>query len=173
MTSGLVTIGRVVKTQGLKGELRVLPFAESPDRFLALEGCYVLSPDAPDAGEFRRLESVRFQGGVPILKLEGADEITEASGLVGRLLAVKEEEVRPLPNGEFYVWQLLGCRVVTEDGREVGVLSDVESGPSQDLWVVRHAHGEHLVPAVTEIIIRVDLSAKEIIIRPPDGLLDL
>ena len=173
MTFGFVAIGRVVKAQGLGGEVKVLPLTDDPGRFQTLDGCYVVSHDSPDAGEFRRIEAVRLQGGMPIIKLEGSDEIGAASQLVGRLLAVREEAVAPLRQGSFYTWQVIGCRVVTEDGIEVGMLSDIEYGNGQDLWVVRHGEREHLIPAVAEIIVSVDLDAKKIVIRPPEGLLDL
>jgi len=172
VTAGFVAIGRVVKAQGLGGEVKLLPLTDNLDRFHTLDGCYVLSPDS-DTGEFRRIEAVRLQGGMPIIKLEGSDEIEAASQLVGRLLAVRENSVAPLGEGSFYTWQVVGCQVVTEDGTEVGMLRDIEYGNGQDLWVVRHGEREHLVPAVAEIIVSVDLDAKKIVIRPPEGLLDL
>jgi 16S rRNA processing protein RimM len=162
----------VVKAQGLGGEVRLLPLTDDLDRFQTLDGCYVLSPGS-NTGEFKRIERVRLQGGMPIIKLEGSDEIEAASQLVGRLLAVRDDAVVPLRQGSFYTWQVVGCRVVTEDGTEVGMVSDIEYGNGQDLWVVRHGEREHLIPAVAEIIVGVDPDAKKIVIRPPEGLLDL
>ena len=173
MSGAFVAIGRVVKTQGLAGEVKVEPLTGDAGRFRSLEGCYVLSDDLGTAAELRRVEAVRFQQGAPIIKLAGADGIDAASALVGRLLAVREEAVRPLGPGVFYHWQLVGCRVTTEDGREVGLFSHVEEGQAQDLWVVRQGEREHLIPAVAEIIIKVDADAKAIVIRPPEGLLEL
>jgi len=172
VTFGFVAIGRVVKAQGLGGEVKLLPLTDDLDRFQTLDGCYVLSPDL-NVGEFRRIEAVRMQGGLPVIKLEGSDEIGAASRLVGRLLAVREDAVAPLRPGTFYAWQVVGCRVVTEDGTEVGMVSDIEYGNGQDLWVVRHGEREHLIPAVAEIVVSVDPDAKEIVIKPPEGLLDL
>lgn len=172
MTFGFVAIGRVVKAHGLSGEVKLLPLTDDLDRFHTLDGCYVLSPNS-EAGEFRRIEAVRLQGGMPIIKLEGSDEIEAASQLVGRFLAVKEEGLAPLRQDSFYAWQVVGCRVVTEDGTEVGMLSDIEYGNGQDLWVVQKGEREHLIPAVAEIIVSVDPDAKKIVIRPPEGLLDL
>src|SRR5207237_4623421 len=79
----------------------------------------------------------------------------------------------PPPEGHFYPWQLEGCRVLTEDGRDVGRVLRVEPAPAQDLWVVGDEAREHLVPAVPEIVLDVDIKARRVVIRPPDGLLDL
>lgn len=73
----------------------------------------------------------------------------------------------------FSVADLEGCRVVTEDGGEVGILRRVEPSPAQDLWVVGAGDREHLIPAVAEIVVRVDVGERTIVIRPPEGLLEL
>jgi 16S rRNA processing protein RimM len=67
----------------------------------------------------------------------------------------------------------VGCRVLTEDGRDVGEVLRVEGSPAQDLWAVGDVTREHLVPAVPEIVREVDLGARRVVIRPPEGLLDL
>jgi 16S rRNA processing protein RimM len=78
-----------------------------------------------------------------------------------------------LPPGQFYVADLEGCRVVTEEGGEVGTFVRAESGPAQDLWVVRAGDRERLIPAVADIVLRVDTRERTIVIRPPEGLLEL
>src|SRR5256886_15651512 len=79
----------------------------------------------------------------------------------------------PLAPGRFCPWQLEGCRVVTEDGREVGRVTGIERSSAQDLWVVTDEARQHLIPAVPEIVSEVDLAARRVVIRPPEGLLDL
>lgn len=78
-----------------------------------------------------------------------------------------------LPPGQFYIADLEGCRVVTEEGSEVGIFLRVEPGPTQDLWVVQAGDREHLIPAVANIVMKVDTAGRTIVIRPPKGLLDL
>lgn len=78
-----------------------------------------------------------------------------------------------LPPGQFYVADLEGCRVVTEDGGEVGTFLRAEPGPTQDLWVVGTGEREHLIPAVADIVVRVDPARRTIVIHPPEGLLEL
>ena len=71
------------------------------------------------------------------------------------------------------VWQLVGCTVTTEDGREIGRVTGIEPAPAQDLWAVSDGTTERLIPAVPEIVIDVSLAERRVVIRPPDGLLDL
>jgi 16S rRNA processing protein RimM len=88
-------------------------------------------------------------------------------------VALPRTEALPPPPGHVYPWQLVGCRVTTEDGRLVGELSGVEPAPGQALWVVQGPEREHLIPAVPEIVLEVDVAARRVVIRPPEGLLEL
>jgi 16S rRNA processing protein RimM len=117
--------------------------------------------------------AARRQGAALVVAIAGCQTPEAAADLTGRLLAVPEAEALPPPEGHFYPWQLEGCRVVTEDGRDVGRVLRVEPAPAQDLWVVGDEAHEHLVPAVPEIVLDVDIKARRVVIRPPDGLLDL
>lgn len=171
MEERLVVIGRVSRVHGLHGEVRVIPMTDRPERFEGLSGC-VLWDTSRDEREARRISTARSHGDVVLLRFEGDHSPEDAERLVGRLLAVPESEALPLEDGQFYPWQLEGARVITEDGRDVGRLTRIESG-AQDLWVVAAGDREHLIPAVPEIVIEVDVKAGRVVIRPPEGLLDL
>ncbi len=148
------------------------PLTDHPDRFERMRECVVWDA-ARDRRDRCRITSARRQGGVVLLRLAECATVEAASALVGRLIAVPEEDALPLPPGHFYPWQLEGCRVVTEDGREVGRVTGIERAGTQDLWVVREGGREHLIPAVEAIVVDVDLAARRVVIRPPDGLLEL
>lgn len=165
-------IGEIRRPHGLRGELRVAPLTDRPERFDVLERCIVWQP-AGDVREPRRVVSARRHGESVVLALEGCGSPAEARALVGRLIAVPEAEVLPPGPGRFYPWQLAGARVTTEDGRPVGRLVRIETSPAQDLWVVEDGGREHPIPAVPEIVVDVDVGAGRVVIRPPDGLLDL
>lgn len=167
----LVVIGRVTRVHGLRGEVRVIPMTDRPERFEGLSGC-VLWDTSRDERETRRISTARFHGDAVLVRFEDDDSPEDAEQRVGRLLAVPESEALPLPPGQFYPWQLEGARVITEDGRDVGRVTRIESG-RQNLWVVAAGDREHLIPAVPEIVVDVDLAAGRVVIRPPDGLLDL
>ena len=166
-----MVIGEVSRIHGLRGEVRVTPTTDRPDRFEGLSAC-VLWERSREERKTRRIATVRLHGDSVLLRFEGDDSPEAAQALVGRLLAVPESEALPPPPGHFYPWQLEGARVTTEDGREVGRVIRIESG-AQDLWVVAAGDREHLIHAVPEIVLDVDVRAWRVVIRPPDGLLDL
>jgi 16S rRNA processing protein RimM len=168
----LVVIGEITRAHGLHGEMRVTPLTDHPERFEALTDC-VLWDRVLDTREPCRISGARRQGAAVLLSLAGCDTVDAASALVGRLLAVPEAEALPLPPGQFYPWQLEGCRVVTDDGREVGRVTRIEHSGAQDLWVVSDGARERLIPAVAEIVLEVDVAGGRVVIRPPDGLLEL
>jgi 16S rRNA processing protein RimM len=168
----LVVIGELGRPYGLGGELHVTPLTDDPARFGSLRECVVWDT-ARGTRESRRLTARRGHGGGMVVALSGCDSPEMARTLTGRLLAIPEAEALPLDDAHFYPWQLEGCRVVTDGGREVGVVAGIERGPAQDLWVVRDGARDHLIPAVAEIVREVDLTARRVVISPPEGLLDL
>ena len=168
----LVAIGEIGRPHGLGGEVRVTPLTDRPERFQTPSEC-VLWDVARDHRAPCRVTAARRQGAAFVVAIAGCETPEAAADLTGRLLAVPEAEALPPPEGHFYPWQLEGCRVLTEDGRDVGRVLRVEPAPAQDLWVVGDEAREHLVPAVPEIVLDVDLKARRVVIRPPDGLLDL
>jgi len=168
----LVAVGEIVRPHGLGGEVRVRPLTDRPERLERLTAC-VLWDARRDERVPCRVERARRQGDAVVVALAGCTSAAAARALVGRLLAVPASEALPPPPGHFYPWQLEGARVVTEDGREVGRFAGVEHTPAHDLWVVRDGAREHLVPAVPAIVREVDVAAGRVVIRPPDGLLDL
>lgn len=172
MGDRLIVIGEVVRPQGLHGELRVAPLTDDPRRFERLSAC-VLWDAAGGQQEGRTVRRARCQGDVVVLALAGCETPEAAAALAGRLVAIPESEVLPPRPGQFYPWQLAGARVLTEDGGTVGVLARIDPGPAHDLWVVQAGGREHLIPAVPEIVREVDVAEGRVVIRPPEGLLDL
>jgi 16S rRNA processing protein RimM len=168
----LVVIGEVTRPHGLRGEVRVIPHTDRPERFDGLAAC-VLWDEASDARTVRRIIGARRQGDAVLLRLADCESVEAATVLVGRLVALPRAQALPLAPGHVYPWQLVGCRVETDDGRAVGEVSGIEPSPAHDLWVVRGGGREHLIPAVAEIVVDVDVDGRRVVIRPPEGLLDL
>lgn len=168
----MIALARIVRPHGVRGAVKALLLADEPAALREGEACCLLDP-AGGARRSCRIEAIRRVGRAAVLTLEGVGSMEEAGAMVGWLLAIPEERLGPLPAGTFYAEQLAGARVLTEDGVEVGEFAGVEPHPGHDLWIVRAAGREHLVPAVGEIVRRVDLAAREIRIRPPEGLLEL
>ena len=169
----LVVIGEVVRPHGVRGAVRVTLQTDRPERFDGLRECVLWDP-ASDARTPGHIRGVRRQGDdAVLLSLADYDSPEAARALVGRLIALPRAQAVPAPPGHAYPWQLAGCRVELEDGRVVGELRGVEASPAHDLWVVRGPEREHLIPAVPEIVLEVDLDAKRVVIRPPEGLLEI
>jgi 16S rRNA processing protein RimM len=168
----LVVIGEIARAHGLAGEVRVTPLTDDPERFERVREC-VLWDAARDRRETRRITAARRHGAAVLVSLAGCTSVEDAKALVGRLVALPADAALPPGPGRFYPWQLEGCRVLTEDGRQVGEVTGLERSPGHDLWVVKDGAREHLIPAVPEIVIEVDLAARRVVIRPPEGLLEL
>jgi 16S rRNA processing protein RimM len=169
--SDLILVGRVARAHGNKGQVIVNPETDFPrDRFA--EG-NVLVVDHGGQQVERRIASVRFQQGRPILALEGVETMNDAEALAGAELKVPVTALAPLPGGTYYRHDLVGCEVRTKDGQVVGTVTDVEGPLERSRLVVARTGGELLVPMVDKICIEVDPGAKRIVIDPPEGLLDL
>lgn len=168
----LIAIGEIGRPHGLAGEVRVTPLTDHPERFETVRDC-VLWDFARDRREPCRVLATRPHGPALVVTIAGCATPEAAATLTGRLLAVPEGEALPPPEGHFYPWQLEGCAVWTEDGREVGRVLRVEPAAAHDLWVIGDGTREHLIPAVSEIVRDLDLKARRVVIRPPDGLLEL
>ncbi len=108
-----------------------------------------------------------------ILKLRGVDSLARADGLAGHDVFVSEQDFRPLEPGRFYDFQVLESRVVTVDGTEVGTVRGILPAGGQDLLVVVRGEKEYYIPFAEPICLRVDPDKREIVIDPPDGLLEL
>jgi 16S rRNA processing protein RimM len=126
-----------------------------------------------EATESFTIESVRFHRGRPILALAGVDTMDAAEALAGLELRVGPEALQSLPSGSFYHHDLIGCAVVTPDGSAIGKVTSVEGTAAGSRLVVHGRAGEVLIPLAEGICLEVDVTARTIVVEPPEGLLDL
>jgi 16S rRNA processing protein RimM len=168
----LVSVARVVKTKGLKGELVADLLTDFPERFANLSTLTCVAQNGSRQAVV--LESFSFQRHRIVLKLAGVDDIDSAAEFVGCEFAVPESERVQLPEGEFYDWELEGCAVKTIAGKAVGQVRGVLKTGGVDALIVENAERrECLVPLAAAIVTRIDLVNKSISIDPPEGLLEL
>jgi 16S rRNA processing protein RimM len=165
-----VAVGRIVRTQGRRGEVRVEPLTDTPERLGELRECWLVPPAA---GERHEIEAVWFQGRVPIVKLAASVTMSDAEALVGRLVMIPRAAVRPLPPDRYYAFDLVGCVVETPEGVGLGTVLEVLAGPEHDYWKVQRGERTWLLPAVAAIVERVDLATRRVVARPPEGLVEL
>lgn len=120
-----------------------------------------------------RVESFRPYKGSHIIKLQGIDSLQRAREIVGQEVLIPEEELPPLKEDHYYHFQILGCRVITKNGEEIGIVEDLLTIPDNDLLVINGEKGQAFIPFNKDICVQVNLDKKEIVIDPPEGLLDL
>ena len=165
----LLKVGVITTTHGVRGEVKVYPTTDEPERFLELD--YVLL----DTGrELRKLEikNVKFFKNLVILKFKGVDNINDIEKYKGRDLWIPREEGQELEEDEYYIADLLGMSVVLVDGQEFGTLKDVMETGANDVYIIDSAeHGEVLLPAIKECILDVDLEKNVMTIHLMKGLI--
>ena len=164
-----VIVGTVRRTRGLRGELVVESHSDLPGRFEQLSKVYLVT----EAGERPvTIRSVREQSQAEVwIKLDEIRDREEAMALRGATLEIDETERPAPPSGAYYYDQLEGLKVVDLAGRFLGTVSHVIPRGAQDLYAVTTESGEVLVPAVSEIVKKVDLEAGLLVLDPPAGLL--
>lgn len=168
---GLIPVGRVVGAHGLRGGLRVRYFAEGPENLLTLERVALArSEEDPEARPFDVRAVAPGRPGELRVDLAGLRTRDEALAHKGRLVMAEPGELRPLGPGEYYGYQLLGCRVEGEDGTAVGEVREIWETGASDLLVVESAQGgRHLLPAA--LLRRFDAEARRIVVEILPGLL--
>jgi 16S rRNA processing protein RimM len=167
-----VTLAKVTKTQGRKGEVAAALFTDFPERFATRKRLLLVGL----GGERREVELEDYwlhKGGV-VLKFAGVDSISQAETLVGCEVQILRAERAELPQGSVYIADLVGC-VVRDGGREIGRIQDVQFGAGEAPLLVIEAQGgkEILVPFASEFLEGVDLERKQVSMKLPEGLLDL
>ena len=162
-------VGVITTTHGVRGEVKVYPTTDEPERFLELD--HVLL----DTGkEFRDLEikNVRFFKNLVILKFKGIDNINDIEKYKGHDLWIPREEGQELDEDEYYIGDLIGMEVVLEDNTHFGTLKDVMETGANDVYVVELPdHQEVLLPAIKECILDVDLEENVMTVHLMKGLL--
>jgi len=167
----MVLVGRIARPHGLRGHVVVSPETDFVDeRFRP--GASVWTRED---GRERRLTiaSARVQGGRPVIGFEGLSRLEDVEGMSGLELRIPEAALQPLEPGRYYEHQLVGCAVETLDGARVGPVVRVEGGAGGSRLVVDGARGEVLIPLVADICVAIDVGARRIRIRAPEGLLEL
>ena len=167
----LITIGKVVKPFGVKGEMKIESLTDFPERFQDLKSVYLVSPTGKEL--VVTVRSVRYTGAVPYMLFKGYDTPEDAKTLNGWLLKVPEQEVMPLPEGRYYWYELIGMEVVSEEGETLGTIVDIFETGSNDIYVMKQGKREIYIPAIRQVIKQVDRQAKRMVIRLMDGLMEL
>jgi 16S rRNA processing protein RimM len=168
-----ILIGVVARTHGNRGEVIVNPETDFPEERFE-PGAQLMARGRDGVDTTLEVVTMRMHQGRPVILFKGIGSMNDAELLAGTELRVDEDNLDEelLDEGEFYQRDLIGCTVVTEGGDEVGTVTAVEGIPGAMRLVVRSKRSEVLIPLADEIC-TVDLEAKRITVRPPEGLLEV
>ena len=159
--------GQVVGTHGVRGELRVQPWCDSPEVFCRLKRVYL---SADGSGEVK--VTCRAHKNIALVKMDGVDTIPDAELLRGIVLYLAREDYK-LPEGRYFIQDIIGLSVVDADtGETYGEITDVSETGANDVYHMRRNGREVLIPAVPSIVCEVDVDGGRIKITPIKGLLD-
>lgn len=162
-------IGKIVNTQGLKGEVRVYSLTDDINRFDDLETFYL----GKDLEKQWIVEKVRYKGNMVIMKIKDIDTVEMAEKLRDKFMYVSREKSRELEDGEYFISDMIGIDVVTVNGEHVGTLKEVLQYAANDVYVVKgKEEQEYLIPAVMKFVPTIDMKERKMIIDPIKGMLD-
>jgi len=161
-----ITIGKIIAPWGIKGELKVKVVTDFPQRFTPCSKIYINRQPMT-------INSTEWHKGKAIIKLNTINSIEDAQRLRGQPIEIHHSQVYPLPEGQYYHFQLTGLEVWTTQGELLGTVTEILTADSNDNYVVHGAKGEILIPAIEDVIKSIDLNKGCIVIEPIEGLLSL
>ena len=165
-------VGKIVNTQGLKGEVRVISKTDFPEkRYKVGNVLYLFMPNSSSPIELT-VKSHRTHKNFELLTFEGYNNINEVEPFRDGILKVPESQLGTLNKDEFYYHEIIGCLVTTTNGEELGKVIEILSPGANDVWVVKGKGGkELLIPYIHDVVKKVDVKEKVILIDPMEGLL--
>ena len=156
-----IEAGRIVNTHGVAGEVKIEVWLDSPRFMRKFKRLFI-------DGSPMEMQSSREHKGFVLAKLEGVDDVNSAMALKGKTVFIHRDDVK-LPRGHFYLQDILGAKVIDEDGNEIGLLTDIMETPASRIYVVK-GEKEHLIPAVPEFILSTDADTGIIKVHLIEGM---
>lgn len=161
-------IGQIVNTFGIKGMVKVKPFTDDINRFDRLETIYIKNKKG---NKEYKIQEVKYHKQMVMLKLEGIENPEEAESLRGSYLLIDRDKEEPLEEGTYYIVDLLGLEVFSDEGELLGKVDDIFNTGSNDIYVVKDELGKQiLLPGTSEVIKDVDLEQGKITVHLIPGL---
>ena len=162
----MLLCAKIVNTHGVMGEMKAICLADSPAFFRKIKTLYV-------DGMPYTLKGVKEHKGNLLIRFDGVDSMDKAEALKGRDIFVKREDAPPLPEGRYYIVDLIGLSVIKDSGEEVGTVTDVFATGSNDVYEVTNENGKkYYIPVIDDVVKEIDLEGKKVLITPLKGLLD-
>ncbi|MGA1868685.1 MAG: ribosome maturation factor RimM [bacterium] len=165
----LITIGKVVKVHNNKGTLKVYPITDFPEHFKTLKEVFLVK-----AATYRKVavEHATFHKNHILLTVSGCDNWEEAEKWRGATIGIEKKDLWPLGKDEYYYFDLIGLTIITDEGQELGKISSIFPTGSNDVYVVKNKDHEYMLPAIKEVIKKVDLERGYVLVHLLEGLVD-
>jgi len=165
-------VGKIVNTHGIRGEVRVISKTDFPEqRYKVGNVLYLFMPGSKQPIELT-VKTHRTHKNFNLLTFEGFENINEVEKFRDGILKVPESQLSELDEDEFYYHEVIGCHVVTTEGLELGKVTEILSPGANDVWVIKSSKGkEILIPYIEDVVKKVDVKEKVILIEPMEGLL--
>lgn len=158
--------GQIVATHGIRGEVRVQPWCDSPEVLSSLAVLYFNEGKTPVKVRSRSHKNI------VIMKIEGVDTVNDAAALRGRILYLDRDDIK-LDDGVYFIQDLIGLKVIDADtGQEYGMLTDVSPTGANDVYHIKTPDGEVLIPAIPSVVVETDIDAGIMRILPLKGMFD-
>jgi 16S rRNA processing protein RimM len=172
MAESLFTVGKIVNTHGIRGEIKVISQTDFPDvRFADGSSLLIIHPNLQAPVKIE-IEQAREHKGTYILKLKGFNNINEVEKYKGGQLKITDEQLVDLPEDEYYFYEIVGCTVVTDEGKTLGTISEILQPGANDVWVVERPQGKPvLIPVIDDVLLNVDIENKLVKIHLLEGLI--
>ena len=166
-----IIIGKVVNVVGLKGEIKVYNYAEEKERYEDLDKVFIGKEGKPNQAKEYAIENVRYKDHMVILKLQGIFDRNQAEAMRDLMVYMDADDLEELPEGVYYIRDILGFTCVSQDGEILGHLKDVLTNTPQKVYVIeREGKSDILVPGVDEFILNTDIEKQQITIKVIEGL---
>lgn len=169
MAEKYIRIGKILNTQGNRGALRVLPLTDYLERFQKMARVQV---SINDLIRELSIEDTYFHKKYIIIKFKEIQDMNTAGELKGGFLVVTRDELVPLPEDSFYIFDLIGLEVFESGGGCLGILTDIIQTGSNDVYVVETEAKPLLIPALKQVVKEIDLDGRRIVVQIPEGLED-
>lgn len=166
--NNLIKLGKITAPVGIKGELRVYPYTDDMTRFSDIKSLLL-------DGQDHKIQKARYQKNMVVLKLSGIDDRNAAELHINKELFLRREDLWEVPENTYFVDDIMGIRVVNEEGTFEGTLTDIMNNPAHDLYQITPAGGgqSFILPAVREFIRNVDLENHVMTVKLIDGMTEL
>ena len=161
----MLCVGEIVNTHGVKGELKIVPLVDDAKDLVDYSYYFI-------DGKKYETENVRFHKDFALVKLKGIDDMTFAERFKGKFLELPREELKPLPDGSYYICDLIGMKVIDEKIGELGTINEVFNTGSNDVYVVDYNEKPLCIPVLDGVVQNVDLDNNTMNVNLPNGLLD-